>query len=110
MSNPSPYLEASLSRLSDRAKLIRRDVELMLEGVKVKTLLLEDLRQKVRKHRQEDAAQLTDARRETWGSWEERLKRVEAWMSSAANLARDTGNLRAWRESALGFDRAVHLS
>jgi hypothetical protein len=108
--SPSPYLEASLSRLSDRAALIRRDVAIMLEGVKGKGLLLEDLRNKVRKHRLEDAAQLMDARRKTWASWEERLKRVEGWMTSAATLARDAGNLRAWRESALGFDRAVLIS
>ncbi len=110
MPNPSPYLQASLSRWNDRAALVRRDVEIMLEGLKVKGLLLEDLRQKVRKHRQEDTTQLTEARREIWASWEERLKRPEEWMASAAGLAREAATLRAWRDSALGFDRAVHLS
>ncbi len=107
--SPSSYLQASLSRWNDRGALIRRDVEIMLEGLQVKGLLLDDLRQKVLKHRQEDAAQLTEARRITWASWEERLKRLEEWMASAAVLGRSSANLRAWRNSSLGFDRAVQL-
>jgi hypothetical protein len=105
--SPSSYLQSSLSRWNDRETLIRRDVEMMLEGLKVKGLLLDDLRQKVRKHREEDAAQLTEARLATWGSWEERLKRLEEWMASAAALGRSSANLRAWRDSAIGFDRAA---
>jgi len=81
----------------------------MLEGLKPKGLLLDDLRRRVRKHRQEDIAQLKEARREIWASWDERLKRLEQWMASGARLGNSTANLVAWRKSALGFDRARDL-
>lgn len=109
MPNPSPYLADTLARWKDRNSLIRRDVEIMLEGLKVKGLLLDDLRQKVRKHRQEDIAQLEEARRESWTSWDERLKRLEKWMASGAKLKNAAANVVAWRQSALGFDRAREL-
>src|SRR5579864_9405809 len=82
----------------------------MLEGLAVKGRFLEDLRQRVRRHRQDDFAQLAEARREVWGSWEERLKRLEQWMTNAAALGRSSADLRAWRDTALGFDRAQALS
>jgi chromosome segregation ATPase len=110
VSSPSSYLEASLSRLNDRVSLIRRDVELMLEGLHVKGRFLDELRENVRRHREEDFAQLREARRETWASWDERLKRVEEWMGAAAGLHRSATTLRAWRDSSLGFDRALTLS
>jgi hypothetical protein len=110
LSSPSPYLTASLTRLKDRGALIRRDVEIVLEGIHAKGHLLEDLRESVRQHREEDAAQLAEARRETWASWEERLKRIEEWMTNAAEPVRAVASMRAWRDSALGFDRAQEVS
>ena len=70
---------------------------------------MEDLRQKVLQHRQEDAHQLQTARRESWSSWDERLKRLEEWMGSAAQLRNAAANVAAWKKSALGFDRARGL-
>lgn len=110
MPEASPYLTASLTRFTDRGALIRRDVELMLEGLEVKGHLLRDLREKVQTHRQEDVAQLNEARRQTWAIWEERLKRIEEWMTSSSTLERSAGNLRAWRESVLGLGRAQSLA
>jgi hypothetical protein len=107
--SPSPYLQSTTARWKDRNALIRRDIEIMLEGLKPKGLLLDDLRQRVRKHRQEDIVQLKEARRESWASWEERLKRLEKWMAEGATLKNATANLIAWRQSALGFDRAREL-
>jgi hypothetical protein len=107
--SPSPYLQSTLARWKDRNALIRRDVEIMLEGLKPKGLLLDDLRQRVRKHRQEDLTQLKEGRRENWASWEARLKRLEKWMAKGATLKNATANLVAWRQSALGFDRAREL-
>jgi hypothetical protein len=110
LSSPSPYLQEVLSRLNDRGSMIRRDIELMLEGLELKGRFLGELRPKIRRHREEDFAQLRDARRKTWDSWDERLKRVEEWMASAADLHRSATMLVAWRDSALGFDRAYALS
>jgi hypothetical protein len=107
--SPSPYLQSTIARWKDRNALIRRDVEIMLEGLKLKGLLLGDLRQRVRQHRQEDIAQLKEARRESWVRWEERIKRLEKWMVKGATLKNATANLVAWRQSALGFDRAREL-
>jgi len=107
---PSAYLKTSLARFNDRGALIRRDVELMLEGLRVKGRFLDELCQKIRRHREEDFAPLREARREAWASWDERLKRVEEWMGSTADLHRSATMLRAWRDSALGFDRAYALS
>ena len=107
--SPSPYLQATLSRWQDRNALIRRDVEIMLEGLKLKGLLLDDLRQTVRKHRQEDIAQLEEARRQSWPSWEARLRRLEKWMAAGAQLKNSAAIVVAWRQSALGFDRASGL-
>ncbi len=107
---PSPYLEPTLSRWKDRNALIRRDVAIMLEGLKPKGFLLDELRQRVRKHRLEDIAQLKEARRENWASWDERLKRLEEWMAAGAGIKNSTANLTAWRTSVLGFDRARDLS
>jgi hypothetical protein len=108
--SPSPYFQASLSRFKARGALIRRDVEIMLEGIHGKSQFLGDLRRSVRQHREEDSAQLSEARLESWSSWEERLKRVKEWMASASQLASTSAKKRAWRDSALDFDRANNLS
>jgi hypothetical protein len=110
LSSPSPYLQTTLTRLKDRGALIRRDAEIMLEGIDAKERFLNELRQSVRQHREEDSAQLAQARLESWSAWDERLRRIEEWMNAVANPAREAASLRAWRDSALGFDRAVEVS
>lgn len=110
MPSPSPYLEATLSRWKDRNALVRRDIEIMLEGLNIKGELLSDLRQRVHRHRLDDIEQLREARRQNWTSWDERLKRMEKWMASGARIQNGVANVVAWRQSALGFDRARDLS
>jgi hypothetical protein len=89
---------------------MRRDVDMLLESCHVKARLLTDLRQAIQHHRLDDVAQLREARRQVWPQWDERLKRVEEWMASAAGLAHSSANLRVWRDSAIGFNRMRRLS
>src|SRR5438128_1420824 len=96
--SPSRYLQATLSRWTERNALIRQDAHIMLAGLGIKELLLKDLRQKVRKHRMDDIDQLKDARRQSWTSWEERMKRLETWMAEAALLQNATANVVAWKK------------
>lgn len=110
MPNPSSYLEATQKRFQDRAALIRQDIDFMLEGLSSKKQFLTDLRRQTLRHRQEDVAQLTEARRQVWASWEERLKRVEEWMLVAADLKRTSSSFVAWRESARGFERLQSIA
>ena len=108
--SPSRYLQATLSRWTERNALIRQDAHIMLAGLGIKELLLKDLRQKVRKHRMDDIDQLKDARRQSWTSWEERMKRLETWMAEAALLQNATANVVAWKKTTLGFDKARELA
>jgi hypothetical protein len=104
--NPRAYLEDSLVRWVDRGTLIRRDAQLMLEGLEGKGRLLEELRERIKEHRRDDISQLTNARRETQLQWDERLKRLEGWIASGAEVGQNSGRLHAWKNSALWFDHA----
>lgn len=110
MASPSNYLEATQKRFKDRASLIRRDIDIMLEGLSSKKQFLGDLRTQTLRHRSEDVAQLAEARLQLWASWDERLKRIEEWMRVAAELKRSSSSLNAWRESARGFERLQSMA
>ena len=84
---------------------MRRDVEMMLDGIEVKSHFLETMRIRVARNRQEDLEQLRDARRETWDQWDERLKRVEEWMAQGAGLYNSSSQIQAWKISTSWFER-----
>lgn len=81
----------------------------MLEGLSSKGIS-NDLRAKILQHRNEDVTQLAEARRVVWASWDERLRRVEEWMRTAADLKRTAASFNAWRESAQGFERLQSMA
>lgn len=105
MPAPSSYFEATQKRFQDRGELLRRDIDIMLEGLRSKGQLLDELRARTLTHRQEDLAQLTEARRELWASWDERLKRIEEWMRASAILKQTSSQFKVWSQSARGFER-----
>ncbi len=106
----SPYLESSLARWSDRGVLVRRDVELLLEGLQLKGHLLNGLRDRISQHRSEDMAQFEESRREAQTQWEERLKRLEEWIGTQAGFRQSTEKLKTWSTAAQWFDNAQTIA
>ena len=82
---------------------------MLVEGVQIKGRLLDELRETIRRHRQDDRSQLTGARRQRWSQWDERLKRLAEWSASGAALGQGSDRALAWKNSILWFDRAARI-
>ena len=108
--NLSPYLETCVQRFADRQMLIRKDVDLLMDALRVKSRILEGLNKRVSDHRQEDATQFKSFQEESWSRWEERLKRLQNWQVQTAELGRISGRAEEIRKVLIFFDRAKQLS
>jgi hypothetical protein len=108
--NPSPYLAAAQSRWADRGALVLQDVDILLEGLRLKGHLLDGLREKIQEHRRQDAEQLETAREEDWSRWKDRILRIEEWRASAAPLKQSSDILLAWKTNGRLFERADGIS
>jgi len=106
MSSASPFLKTSWTRCAERGVLVRQDIGMMLEGLRLKGSYLQGLRAKIEQHRRDDVDQLAMAQQDVWSRWDERLSRLEEWNASATILRQSSNGLRTWRDNAVWFDDA----